>query len=189
MKKILYIIVALIVVASAVYFFTHYRIMPAKPYEGGMSTEDAIADAGALVLVSIFYPGPGGQLETTTRWVYQVDNWVERSALLVNEFLKYHRQNDYFQIAPRVRLDHLFYAKPSGVLYLDFSGDILLPNGGALDEYHFLLCLMATLHHHLPFVQAVQFLKNAEPMDTLNGHITAQQPLEIDTFLHNWRNQ
>ncbi len=71
----------------------------------------------------------------------------------------------------------------SGTVYLDFSSDLVASHpGGSAAEYCTVAAIVKTIAENFPEIQAVQILVDGSQVDTIAGHIRADQPLPVSDW-------
>ncbi len=72
----------------------------------------------------------------------------------------------------------------AGTLYLDFSADLVAAHpGGSAAEYCTVAVIVRTMGENFPEVRAVQILVDGSQVDTIAGHIRADEPF----LVRDWR--
>jgi hypothetical protein len=72
----------------------------------------------------------------------------------------------------------------AATLYLDFSADLIAAHpGGSAAEYCTIAVLVRTIGENFPEVRAVQVLVDGSQVDTIAGHIRADEPF----LVRDWR--
>ena len=71
----------------------------------------------------------------------------------------------------------------SGTVYLDFSSDLVAAHpGGSAAEYCTVAAIVKTIAENFPEILAVQILVDGSQVDTIAGHIRADQPLPVSDW-------
>lgn len=167
------------VIISGVYFFLKYRIYPRNPYKRIIEHNINIIDAQSLIRTRIYYPDADtGKIELKAAWLPRVMDSNDKISIVVAEYIKISGISD-------TAVRRVFYSERTGILYLDFSSIHLNRQGGAVEEYIFLKGLFQTLDTNFPFITGVQLMLNGEYENTLNGHISINDPIITDRFLMN----
>lgn len=82
------------------------------------------------------------------------------------------------------RLLSLSFDPDAGTLYLDFSAELVAAHpGGSAAEYCTIAVIVRTIGENFPEVRAVQILVDGSQVDTIAGHIRADQPF----LVRDWR--
>jgi hypothetical protein len=87
-------------------------------------------------------------------------------------------------IPPGTELLAVSFDPESAVLYLDFSAELVAAHpGGSAAEYGTVTALVRTAGVNFPEVRAVQLLVDGSQVDTIAGHIRADEPFVV----RDWR--
>jgi spore germination protein GerM len=72
----------------------------------------------------------------------------------------------------------------SGTVYLDFSSELVASHpGGSAAEYCTVASIVRTVGENFPEVQRVQILVDGSQIETIAGHIRADEPF----YVRDWR--
>lgn len=72
----------------------------------------------------------------------------------------------------------------AATLYLDFSAELVAAHpGGSAAEYYTVAVIVRTIAENFPEVRAVQLLVDGSQVDTIAGHIRADEPFQV----RDWR--
>jgi hypothetical protein len=72
----------------------------------------------------------------------------------------------------------------SGTVYLDFSSDLVASHpGGSAAEYCTVASIVRTVGENFPELQSVQLLVDGAQVESIAGHVRADQPL----YIREWR--
>jgi hypothetical protein len=72
----------------------------------------------------------------------------------------------------------------AATLYLDFSAELVAAHpGGSAAEYGTVTSIVRTIGENFPEVHAVQILVDGSQVDTIAGHLSADQPFQV----RDWR--
>lgn len=72
----------------------------------------------------------------------------------------------------------------AATLYLDFSAELVAAHpGGSAAEYYTVAVIVRTVAENFPEVRAVQLLVDGSQVDTIAGHIRADEPFQV----RDWR--
>ena len=72
----------------------------------------------------------------------------------------------------------------SGTVYLDFSGELVAAHpGGSAAEYCTVASIVRTVGENFPELETVQLLVDGSQVESIAGHVRADQPL----FIREWR--
>lgn len=87
-------------------------------------------------------------------------------------------------IPPETRLLSVMVDTDSGTVYLDFSNELVAAHpGGSSAEYCTVASIVRTVGENFPEVQKVQILVDGSQIETIAGHIRADEPF----FVRDWR--
>lgn len=82
-------------------------------------------------------------------------------------------------LPPGARL--LGYGEQDGIATLDFSKELVTAHpGGSMSELLTIYGLVNTLAVNLPHIRKVRILVEAQPVETLKGHVDLRQPVAAD---------
>lgn len=87
-------------------------------------------------------------------------------------------------IPPETRLLAVMVDTDSGTVYLDFSSELVASHpGGSAAEYCTVASIVRTVGENFPEVQRVQILVDGSQIETIAGHIRADEPF----YVRDWR--
>jgi spore germination protein GerM len=73
--------------------------------------------------------------------------------------------------------------EPGTTLFLDFSSELVAAHpGGSAAEYCTIAAIVKTIGENFPEIAAVQFLVDGSQVDTIAGHIRADQPFRVSDW-------
>ena len=105
---------------------------------------------------------------------------VEQAGQVMRALIGGPEQRGVNAIPAGTSLLDVFFDGDTGILYLDFSGELVAGHpGGAAAEYGTVLAIMKTTSENFPEVQAVQILVEGYQVGTIAGHINAYKPFHV----------
>lgn len=86
-------------------------------------------------------------------------------------------------IPPGTQLLSVLIDEGATTLYLDFSSELVAAHpGGSAAEYCTIAAIVKTVAENFPEVQAVQLLVDGAQVDTIAGHIRADEPFRVSDW-------
>jgi spore germination protein GerM len=171
-----YLIPILILILLAVGLLT-YRILHREPQvEQETSVTEGLLSQREVLLY--FASQDGFSLVTEAREVPEAEE-----AQLVMEIIQALEAGPHVSLSPILppgtRL--LGYSQQDGVATLDFSKELVVAHpGGSMSELMTVYGLVNTLAVNFPHIRKVRILVEAQPVETLKGHVDLRQPIAAD---------
>lgn len=158
----------------------NYLIIPKGAYSSIIKQHIDIKDSSAAIRVKVYYPvDRTGRIDDRLVWIPRVIDNNDKLALIFAEYIKLlNKENE-------IIVDKIYYVPRTKMLFIDFLEFGLDIQGGAIDEFLFIYALAKTLDYSFPYIEGIQFLIKGEYSNTLNGHISIQDPIIIDRFIRN----
>lgn len=145
----------------------------AMPAEGG--------EEGALVEITLFFAGAGGQPEPELREVPPGGPLSQRVRLLVQELAAGPESRGLGAVLPRDAALREFYLVPGGTGFLDMNA--AFESGlsrGSEDAILAVRCLVDSLAINFPEIERVKILVEGEEPREFGGHLDLSRPLLPD---------
>jgi len=179
-RHLLLIAGAAIIVAGLVYYWVQKR----DPGEAPRPEQVTEVPEGSRAVTLYFADRSEETLITETRMVGIGKAYVDQIERVLRALLDGPQEEGISTIADGTRLLNSFYDSDTGMLYLDFTSEIVAGHpGGSSAEYFTIAAVMRTVSQNFPEVQAVQFLVEGLQVGTIAGHIDAYKPF----FVSDWR--
>lgn len=151
----------------------------------GEAPSPAAADSARAGVrsVHLYFAAPGGDsLVSEPREVVDSPDAGRRVRVLVSELDRGPRERGVAALPAGTTVLHC-YLDDTGLLTLDLSGAFRQGfRGGTTAEYLAIASLMRTLGANLPEVKRVLIVCAGRPIQTLDGHLPLDQPLDV----HDW---
>ena len=178
-KHLIVIAVAAVIVAAIVLYWVQRR-EPSQPPAPEQVTE---VPEGSRAVTLYFASRNDESLVTETRMVGIGEAYVDQIEQVLRELLTGPHEGGVSTIAEGTQLLDVFYDTDGGVLYLDFTSEIVAGHpGGSSAEYFTIASIMRTVSQNFPEVQAVQFLVEGLQVGTIAGHIDAYEPFAVSDW-------
>ena len=93
------------------------------------------------------------------------------------------RETGVSAIPAGTRLVSVLFDGDAATLYLDFSSELVAAHpGGSAAEYCTIAAIVKTVAENFPEIVAVQLLVDGSQVDTIAGHIRADQPFRVSDW-------
>jgi hypothetical protein len=93
------------------------------------------------------------------------------------------RDSGVSAIPPGTQLLSVLLDDAAAILYLDFSSELVAAHpGGSAAEYCTVAAIVKTVAETFPEIAAVQILVDGSQVDTIAGHIRADQPFRVSDW-------
>lgn len=90
------------------------------------------------------------------------------------------RETGVSAIPPGTQLLSVLLDGDAATLYLDFSSELVAAHpGGSAAEYCTIAAIVKTVAENFPEIEAVQLLVDGSQVDTIAGHIRADEPFRV----------
>ncbi|MDH4337829.1 MAG: GerMN domain-containing protein [Candidatus Krumholzibacteria bacterium] len=93
------------------------------------------------------------------------------------------RESGVSAVPPGTQLLGVLLDESATTLFLDFSSELVAAHpGGSAAEYCTIAAVVKTIGENFPEIEAVQFLVDGSQVDTIAGHIRADQPFRVSDW-------
>ncbi len=93
------------------------------------------------------------------------------------------RESGVSAVPPGTQLLGVLLDESATTLFLDFSSELVAAHpGGSAAEYCTIAAIVKTIGENFPEIEAVQFLVDGSQVDTIAGHIRADQPFRVSDW-------
>lgn len=183
MRKLFTVLAVLGVVAvGALLWVLRQPVSPELEDPGGLVADEQLGTRS----VTLFFPDDQAQqLLSETRTIQAMRHSDEEVEAVVLELLAGPSRDGAIAGFPAgTGLRHAFFDDDRGILYLDFTRELVGPGmAGSATELMALGSLLRTIAVDFPEVVAVQLLVEGLEVETLGGHVDTTRPLRPGDWL------
>jgi spore germination protein GerM len=128
-----------------------------------------------------FVNGEADKLMTEMREVAVEGGLEGQIKAVISELLKGPEDDDLVSPFPEeVQLQQAFWVEETQTVFLDFNRALVTNHrGGSTAEYYTISTILKTIGANFPQIRLVQFLVDGYPVETIAGHYTVDEPLDI----------
>lgn len=171
-------ILALAVIGGLLWLLTR---RPSAPVEGPPPREVSQVPEGSRTVTLFFASADQPAMYGESREVgvgRRLDEQVRQvvDALIAGP----ERETGVSAIPPGTQLLSVLLDSDAATLYLDFSSELVAAHaGGSAAEYCTIAAIVKTIAENFPEIEAVQLLVDGSQVDTIAGHIRADEPFRV----------
>jgi len=174
------VVLALGLAASAYWWFV---VRPGSVGELAPTAGVTEVPEGSRTVTLFFADENEPVLFSETRQVAIGKGTVEQASQVMRALIAGPEQAGVSAIPAGTSLLDVFFDGDTGILYLDFSGELVAGHpGGAAAEYGTVLAIVKTTSENFPEVRAVQVLVEGYQVGTIAGHVNAYKPFHVQDW-------